>query len=189
MTEKKFETYGIASGNFKSLNEALAHSKIQDKLVKSPIVFPQNPFNQHILESNNILEIGCGTGRNLEWILNNTKATYIGLDPNISMLNYFWEQNCGYNYMNKRIHITSDIYNSILQSKKYDVILSTFVFQHIAYNPTENIMNIDDITQIILRFTNKETVWFLIEHEGEQKDGWFDRWINNNKFTLHKKLG
>ena len=40
-----------------------------------------NPYTEQLYSAKYILDFGCGVGRNLSWIMENTNAHYVGLDP------------------------------------------------------------------------------------------------------------
>ena len=79
----KGDTYTTNDGGFPSTNLGCS----------------DNPFIEELNTARYILDFGCGVGRNLAWIMQNTDATYIGLDPNNSMTKFFWDvqEEQGYN--------------------------------------------------------------------------------------------
>jgi SAM-dependent methyltransferase len=176
---KKLERYGVAGIDFDSVDKAKAftYDTKERNFPSTELIFKENPFTQDILTAKNILEIGCGVGRNLPWIMENTKAKYFGVDPNPSMLQYFWEVNPNPEYRS-RAKIHTDF--SKLKTVQFDVVLCTYVFQHISYRPQPPEMDIDDITQEIFTMTHPGTVFIFIEHDKEEP-GWIERWIESNK--------
>lgn len=185
---KEFKEYGLASSE-RLLSEALGgnlppyvvaqgytYTTKDDRFPSTSFVFDGNPFNKEIINSKNILEIGCGVGRNLPWIYENTEATYYGLDPNPIMISSFWKIT-DKKYMDRTIlcHTFTELPNDVI----FDIVISTFVFQHLGYRAPEGVMNVTDITQEMLKYTAKNTIWILFEHEREEK--WIDRWLSENE--------
>ena len=147
-----------------------------DKHPPTSLTFEGNPFNDEILAAKNILDFGCGVGRNLPWIAENTDAMYHGLDPNPVMLKEFW------NVTDKKytdMAFLSNSFDQILGGIVFDVVVSIYVFQHIGYRTPDDVMNVTDLTQEIMKYTRKGTIWFLLEHE--QEESWLDRWFTENK--------
>jgi cyclopropane fatty-acyl-phospholipid synthase-like methyltransferase len=175
---KQFRAYGVASKLYDT-PDAAAGDTYTDKdgsLVVAPFAFPANPYSQEVLNASNIFEIGTGVGRNIRWIMENTKANYFGVEPNPNMYKYIW--NFVDSKYKDRCYI-SQTFDSIINSVKYDVVISTFVFQHIGYMPDEhepNTENVSDITNHIRKNTKLGTIWILYEHDSE--DLWIDRWFN-----------
>ena len=181
MTAKKkkiLERYGVAGIDFDSLEKAKAYTydTQQQTFPSTELTFRENPFNTEVLNAKNILEIGCGVGRNLPWIMKNTKANYVGIDPNESMLSYFWEVNPT-EYKNRTNLYTN--FDSI-KNIEFDIVICTYVFQHISYRPKSPEMNIDDITQELFKVTNKDSIFIFVEHSKEE-EGWIEKWFKSNK--------
>lgn len=135
-----------------------------------------NPFADDIISAKNILDFGCGVGRNLPWIYENTNATYYGLDPNPVMLDNFWNVT-DEKYADRVVLLKS--FDDIPDGVWFDVIVSTFVLQHLGYSKTpEGAMDLTDMTQEIFKHSQIGTVWYLLEHEREGK--WVMRWLTEN---------
>lgn len=136
-----------------------------------------NPFANDVLLADAILDFGCGVGRNLPWIHENTHAHYYGVDPNPVMLDNFWKVTDP-KYDDGTVWL-GDSFENIPENTGFDVVVSTFVMQHLAYEFTpEGVMNLTDITQEIMKYTREGTIWFLLEHEMERP--WLDRWFDEN---------
>jgi SAM-dependent methyltransferase len=180
---KKLEAYGVAAINFTDAETAAGYTytKNTGELASTPLIFAGNPFNADVESASCILDLGCGVGRNLRWIMENTNAKYIGLDPNLSMLKYFWEnQKYDYSGYAHRITLVSSFDElagvlSILGVSKIDVVVCTFVFQHIGFRTSEGQMNVADITKGVQRFTQNNAAWIMYEHDGEER--WIEPWL------------
>ena len=175
----KFEAYGLGATNVTNLanSTAVLFPLKNIKVVPStPLCCKSNPFCKEIKEAKNILEIGCGFGRNVTWIIENTNAKYFGIDPNKSVAASFQERNRRHD--KDRIYFTHE-FDEIITENKYDVILTTYVFQHLAPQPTKlDVMNLNEITEEIFKVTKPGTIWFLIDHEAEKRHwqrDWFKR--------------
>jgi SAM-dependent methyltransferase len=166
----KGDTYTTNDGGFPSTNLGCS----------------DNPFIEELNTARYILDFGCGVGRNLAWIMQNTDATYIGLDPNNSMTKFFWDvqEEQGYNIEDwkPRVQIYNE-FDDIPSDIKFDYVVSTFVLQHLGYryiNP--DAMDLDDITKTIKSKLNNGAVWFSIEHDSEES--WIEQWLSNNDINL-----
>ncbi len=178
---KEFKATGTAFKDFKSF-DAVKKGLNQRVGLQTPLIFGHKYDNQ-ILQAKKIFEIGCGLGRNLEWIMKNTKANYYGVEPNDTVLTHFWEYESNLEYK-ERVYL-SNSFNEEIKKHKFDIIVCMFVFQHIGYRTTniKNAMDIDEITHEILPMTTKDTLWFLVEHEHEEAN-WQAKWIMNSGFIL-----
>ncbi len=175
--EKKFVSYGIAGREYEDSGQAKYHTYERGNRTwpSTKLLHPGNPFNYEIFCAQNILEIGCGCGRNMPWVMEATEADYHGIDPNKSMMSYFWELNDEKRY-GDRVHLYND-WNEIQEGTIFDVVFVVFVFQHLGFRAPEDGMNVVDITREAMKFTRDGTVWWVFEHELEEP-GWVDRWIN-----------
>lgn len=189
---KELVKFGVAGKDYTDSHYAASETYMSHdaKLVSTPLTFPENPFNDDVKNAKVILDLGCGVGRNLEWIMENTNAIYIGLDPNDSMLQYFWEHNEKYRYQSARkIILVRDFHElrAIVREDKIppvDVVVCTFVFQHIGFRPGLTHMNVADITKAAQEFTRKPegAVWIMYEHDWEEP--WIDRWEDECNVTF-----
>ena len=187
MNDKKLLEYGVSRSE-NIINEAKS-AKVEEYLVARGYTYTMrddsfpptrlanddNPFSDAILAAKNILDFGCGVGRNLPWIYENTEATYYGIDPNQIMLDNFWVV-IDKKYKDRTV-LMSD-FSELPDGLIFDMVVSTFVFQHLGYRSPEDAMNVTDMTQKIMQYTRKGTIWFLLEHEGEES--WLDRWFTEN---------
>ena len=185
---KEFKPFGVSvkADGYKDASEARGHTYTtsDDQFPSTNLACIDNPYISDVLNAKNILDVGCGVGRNLPWIMENTQAHYWGLDPNESMLKYFWE------LQDKKWESRVTLINEFPQfgivspygcvRVEFDVVVSTLTFQHIGYMAPETHMNVSDITTEIRKFTKDGTVWFLFEHERE--DGWILRWAMEQGF-------
>jgi ubiquinone/menaquinone biosynthesis C-methylase UbiE len=174
---KKLEGYGVAHIKYKDAEHAKSYTYDTVNLTfpSTILTFKDNPYNKEVLKAKNILDYGCGVGRNLKWIMENTKAHYYGIDTNEDMLKYFWETNKDLIKYKDRVTIGKDF--SILD-KKIDLVVITFVFQHFTYRVPEGVMNIDDITKEIKKHCTKVSTWIMLEHDSEDI-GWQQKWMTN----------
>ena len=185
---KEFREYGVANSD-RILNEAeqeqvavaevargYTYTTRDDGFPPTPLTFEGNPFNDEIRAAKNILDFGCGVGRNLPWIYDNTDAIYYGLDPNPVMLENFWKVT---DQKYTKMAFLMKSFDQIPKNMVFDVVVSTFVMQHLGYREPEGAMNVTDMTQEIMKHTRKGTIWFLHEHEVEEP-GWLDRWFTEN---------
>ena len=118
--KKKFEPWGRWNGTGKifTLDDAKFYTYLTDEgeHIPTPIINDDNPFNDEIINSNNILEIGCGVGRNVQYLLDNTNSNYIGVDPNREMTKWFWD------VVDKNSRVK--LLNNLIKIKQIDVVLS-----------------------------------------------------------------
>jgi SAM-dependent methyltransferase len=176
-TKRKFGAFGVASKKYKTAKDAAGDTYMTEtgELFSTPLIFPENPFNAEITKAKHILDIGCGIGRNLPWIMENTKATYYGLEPNKSMLKFFWEvQHPKYK---PRVKLFDSIDKLKKADVKLDVVVSTFVFQHLHFlSDAEDFpyMGITEITKELRALCKPDAVWIMYEHDWEGH--WIDRW-------------
>lgn len=174
---KQFKAFGVASRNYKNETEAAndTYTTSDGKLESTQLIFDDNPFNTYVKNANNIFEIGFGVGRNVKWIMENTNATYIGIEPNPTMFDNFWKFND--KKYEHRIKLFRDF--NLPSDLKMDVVISTFVLQHIGYMTPNEVMNVYDIASNIKSFTKQNTVWILLEHDSE--NDWINRFFNDMK--------
>lgn len=184
---KKFEAYGIchpdnirqsAESTNSPIEQAARGFTYTDRNNDYPstrLAFPQNPFNEDVLNAKYILDVGMGTGRNIPWICDNTNATYVGIDPSPIMRDNVWKV-IDPKYQPRTI-ICGD-WSEISTDIIFDVVISTFVFQHLGYRNPPEVMNVTDITKEIFKHTRVGTVWILYEHEVEER--WISRWMKDN---------
>jgi len=85
-----------------------------------------------------ILDFGCGIGRNIPYLINNSKAKVYGYDfPNMIALA---REFLGPEVWNKVIWINPPIEN--LKGYRFDLILATLVFQHIPLSELRTILKV-----------------------------------------------
>lgn len=170
---KRFEAFGLASKYYLTLDEARGNTYTarDGSQPSTPLIFLDNPFNNEVSAAKNILDIGCGVGRNLEWVMTHTKANYVGLEPNPSMRKYFWDIQD--KKWKDRVRLCAD-FTEFDPTVKFDVVECTFVFQHIGDMAPPDVMNAVDITKKIFEYCNPGCVWILYEHDLEQH--WIEWW-------------
>lgn len=102
---------------------------------QTPINFEQkyltNFYGDLIEQSDRVLEIGCGCGRNAQYFANKPHIQYFGFDPSPKSLELFWI-NKFWTINRKDFYVSLTMDEKIL-SQKYDLIFSSYVFQHIGF--------------------------------------------------------
>lgn len=175
---KFLHPYGVSYKQFTDPVEArgFTYTTKDDRCPSTPIIFDDNPYNENIKNARYVLDVGCGIGRNLQGVMENTNAVYYGFDPNPDMMKFFWNwQDTKYK---DRVILVGSL-DDIPSEMKFDLVLITFVFQHIGYMPLGSVMNVADIGKEVSRFTQPETVWEMYEHDGE--NDWIQRWFDDMK--------
>lgn len=186
--EKKLMKFGIASKNYENMDSARGdtYTRKDNSFPPTNLACNENPYADQLKTTKYILDFGCGVGRNLPWIMNNTNAHYIGLDPNDNMTQYFWDvqKNEGHDVeaWKSRVHLYNE-FSKIPSDIKFDYVISTFVIQHLGYRFINfGYYNLTDITQNILSRMNDGAVFFALEHDSEEN--WIPRWLSENNITL-----
>ena len=184
----KLQKYGVAGKYYEDAETAKGdtYTCLDGSFPSTNLGCDENPYKEELTTAKYILDFGCGVGRNLPWIMENTNATYVGLDPNTSMTEFFWdvqeEQGHNINEWKNRVQIYSE-FDEIPKDIKFDYIVTTFVLQHLGYRYINiDTMNIDDITKAIFTRLNNGAIWFSIEHDSEEY--WIDQWIKSNNLNL-----
>lgn len=183
--EKEFKPFGpnvrrLQHQKFTSVEDVRRAIFNIEKLQSSSIMIPQNPFNEKIQKAKHILEIGCGFGRNIPGIMENTSANYYSIDPNEKITSYLWD------YVDSKYKSRVYIANSFdekITSTKFDVVFDTYTLHHLNKIPNADTMDLDDITQKVLESCHKDTIWVMIETENE-KPNWISEWAKKHNFTL-----
>lgn len=119
-------------------------------------------LKEYVSEEKSILELGCGTGKNMETIqrLNLLFKNYLGLDFTPDMLN----QAINKSKTNNRVTFKQqDITNLNNLDEKYDVIISTWVMSHIhlpseVINKAQNLLKDDGSFYLVFMTKPK---WFI----------------------------
>jgi hypothetical protein len=171
---KTLTPYGVSLSQYRDAEDAKGYTYTtrDGGFPPTPFISPLNPFNTEILESKHVMEIGPGVGRNLPFVMEQTSAHYYGVDPNEEMLKHFWSIQDP-KWQDRVTLVTS--FDQLPSDVRMDFVIVTFVFQHIGYRPGLGQMNVTDITKAAMQHTRKDTVWFVLEHEREEK--WQQRWM------------
>jgi SAM-dependent methyltransferase len=184
----ELKKYGVAGKDYENaeLAKGDTYTRLDGSFPPTNLACKDNPYINELNTSKYILDFGCGVGRNLPWIMENTNAIYVGLDPNTTMTGHFWEVQSkqGYNIeaWKDRVIICNS-FDEIPSNVKFDYIVSTFVLQHLGYRySTPGTMNLTNITQNIFKHINNKVVWFAIEHDSEEN--WIPKWVNENGIKL-----
>jgi cyclopropane fatty-acyl-phospholipid synthase-like methyltransferase len=185
----KLKKFGVAGKDYEDATSAKGdtYTTLDGGFPPTNLACSDNPFIEELNSSKYILDFGCGVGRNLPWIMENTNAIYIGLDPNTTMTKYFWdiqiEQGHDVESWKDRVQLYND-FNDIPSNLNFDYIVTTFVLQHLGYRYiNSDTMNLDDISKQLISRLNDGGVWFLIEHDSEED--WIFQWIKNNNINLN----
>jgi len=147
----------------------------------------ENPFKDQLKTAKYILDFGCGVGRNLQWIMENTTANYVGLDPNTNMTQFYWDVQ----YKDRgpiadewksRVTLVNE-FSEIDSNIKFDYVIATFVLQHLGYRyVVPGGLNLTEITKSIFSYMNDNAVFFAIEHDSEET--WIDKWLQECHINL-----
>jgi len=184
---KRLTKFGVASKNYDDARFARGdtYTRLDDSFPPTNIACNQNPFKEELKTSKYILDFGCGVGRNLPWIMQNTTAHYVGLDPNQNMTQFFWDvqemEGHGISGWKGRVSLFNE-FSEIPEEIKFDYVISTFVLQHLGYRYIViNGLNLTEITQNIFSKMNNGAVFFAIEHDSEEN--WIPRWMGENNIN------
>ena len=176
----KLKKYGVADKNYSNAQDAKGdtYTRLDGSFPPTNLACAENPFITELQSAKFILDFGCGVGRNLPWIMENTDAVYIGLDPNTNMTDHLWEIQNERGYSKEdwegRVFIFNE-FEEIPTSVKFDYVVSTFVLQHLGYRyEVPEGLNITGITKKIKERCNSGAVWFALEHDSEED--WIPRW-------------
>jgi len=149
----------------------------------TPTNFRQPLFTEHYGEKfvdscKKVLEIGCGTGRNAQFWINETKAKYFAFDTSPTSLKYF--EKMGFP---KRRYYTSLEMDEMIMKQKYDIIFSTYVLNHIGFSDSgghdPDAHDSVSITNKLWPTLKEGGYWLSYElHHGQNKwkpDVWYQR--------------
>ncbi len=90
-----------------------------------------------------VLEIGCGTGEGIDYIVNKTKCKGVGLDLSKKFIESAKEE-----YQNKNITFIQANFNdqtfldSYLENEKFDYIVGNGILHHLYYQLDESLKNL-----------------------------------------------
>lgn len=186
---KILKKFGYAGMDYNDLATARGntYTTLSDGYPSTNIGCNENPFKEQLKTAKYILDFGCGVGRNLRWIMENTDANYVGLDPNTNMTQFFWDVqykehgNIADQWKN-RVTLVKE-FSEIESNIKFDYVVVTFVLQHLGYRyHVEDGYNLTELTKNILLRMNIGAVFFAIEHDSEEH--WIDRWTKECDITL-----
>ena len=104
--------------------------------------YPKLNFDKKSYDGKKICDIGCGVGRNLPWIMENTSAIYVGLDPNTTMTDNFWEvqsQNYNIDSWKDRVILCNDFnqihyLNRVIAEQLYLIAKEVSYLHELLYN-------------------------------------------------------
>lgn len=180
--------FGVASKNYDDMQLARGdtYTTSDNGFPPTNLACNENPYKDELKSAQYILDFGCGVGRNLPWIMNNTSATYIGLDPNENMTKFFWDVQIaeGHDITNwrDRVYLYKE-FSEIPENIMFDYVVSTFVLQHLGYRYINfGYFNLTDMTQQIMSRMNDRAVFFALEHDSEEN--WIPRWLKECNINL-----
>ena len=121
----KLQKYGVGGKYYEDAETAKGdtYTCLDGSFPSTNLGCDENPYKEELTTAKYILDFGCGVGRNLPWIMENTNATYVGLDPNTTMTEFFWdvqeEQGHNINEWKNRVQIYSE-FDEIPKDIKFD---------------------------------------------------------------------
>lgn len=186
---KILKKFGVAKKDYVNILQARndTYTTRSNTFPSTNLACDENPYKDELNSAKYVLDFGCGVGRNLRWIMENTTAKYVGLDPNKSMTQFFWEVQYKEhgnlaNQWKDRVTIANE-FSEIEPNIRFDYVVSTFVLQHLGYRyVVPGGLNLTEITRKIFSYMNNDAVFFTIEHESEEY--WIDRWTQECNITL-----
>jgi SAM-dependent methyltransferase len=177
---KSLKKFGLAGKDYTQLMDARGdtYTTSDNKYPTTNFGCADNPYINELRDAKYILDFGCGVGRNLAWIMRNTKAKYVGIDPNDNMTQFFWDvqqlEHGDVESWKERVTLIND-FSKLDEDIKFDYVVTTFVLQHLGYRyTTEGGFNLTEITQNIFSRMNTGAVFFSIDHDSEEN--WIPRW-------------
>ena len=144
------EAYNVWADNYDTV-----HNKTRDlEGIALRAMLKNNTFNS-------ILEIGCGTGKNTEWLLTKAHHIIIGVDFSNEMLNKAKKKITSENVVFRQIDIRE---KWDFNKKKFDLITCSLVLEHID--------NIDHVFQQAYTVLKKGGLFYIGEfHAFKQYQG------------------
>jgi SAM-dependent methyltransferase len=185
---EKLKKFGVANKDYQNAEAAKGdtYTRLDGSFPPTNLACKENPYTQQLKSAKYILDLGCGVGRNLPWIMENTSATYVGLDPNTSMTKHFWEiqHQRGYSkeVWQSRVHLYNE-FAEIPANIQFDYVVSTFVLQHLGYRyVVPGGLDLTGITKQVLSKCNTGAIWFALEHDSEEN--WIPKWSSECNIDL-----
>jgi len=138
--------------------------------IKTPLNFRQKIIEEHcgnlIDKAKNVLEIGCGCGRNAQFFSNKEYNTehikYYGIDTSETSLKYFY--NNSYYKLSKDLYYTTKELDETILSIKYDLIFTCYTLQHIGINKDVGAYTSIELTEKLLKNLKTNGYWISYEH-------------------------
>lgn len=144
------------------------------KQLRCPVLTPFN-FNHSQIKENlgdllerqscKVLEIGCGWGRNAQFFKDKENVNYFGFDPSETSRRYFEKLGLP----KERFYLSHEIDETIL-NKKYDLIYSVYVLQHIGW-PTDGRNTATSVIEALIPCLKKNSMMLFYELDSGQH-GW-----------------
>jgi S-adenosylmethionine-diacylgycerolhomoserine-N-methlytransferase len=145
------------------------HSRIYD-ITRWSFLFGRNSIAGVLPElppSSNILDLGCGTGKHLNTLLNEyPEATITGIDQSHEMLNVARKTT------SQRVNIRNEKYSlDSFEDESLDLILASY-----------SLSMMDDLEMVLKTAKThlKTNCFFLVVDFDETPFSWFDNWMKKN---------
>ncbi len=185
---KHLKRFGVAGKQYLTAKDARGdtYTTSDDKFPPTNVACDDNPYKEELYASKYILDFGCGVGRNLPWIMNNTNAHYVGLDPNKTMTKFFWDVQTAEGHdiekWKSRVTLIND-FSELTDTIKFDYVVTTFVLQHLGYrHSVADGFNLTEITKNVFSKMNDGAIFFSIDHDSEED--WIPRWTKECNIKL-----
>lgn len=185
---KSLERFGVAGKDYPNMMRARGdtYTARDGSFPTTNLACDENPYKDELSTAENILDFGCGVGRNLPWIMKNTSAHYWGIDPNDAMRGYFWDvqehEGNPVEEWKPRVTLVKS-FDELPEDLRFDYVVSTFVLQHLGYRfDRPGRMNLTDIGLEILTRLKEGGIFWALEHDSEER--WIERWLKETGIEL-----
>lgn len=141
-------------------------------------------YGDLIDKASNVLEIGCGWGRNAQFFRKENHINYFAFDASSAALKFFDLLKLPKN----RFFVSQTINKKILE-REYDLIYSTLVLQHIGFKTSNDQIDSEDIANMLLPSLKVGGFWVSYELNVGQNNWNPDLWLykvfeNNDKYRI-----
>lgn len=177
MSANKLVAYGFTGSMRFDTAAAAAYWTYQTRdgrLVPTPLDFPgidrRDEVRETVERASAVMEIGCGIGRNMPWIMDHSAAHFYGVEPNADMFRFFWDVQDRKHA--PRVTLSPELFP---ETVKADVVLTVMALQHLAVKPPAGAMDHVEITrEVIRRNCRPGTLW--VHFESECDGDWLNDW-------------